>query len=83
MKDPLKTVDAGLGENTTISCGKVEFDANLGSEFLDCNGYQVLFEDKCCEKIPNELNDISGGERQSFLFWFFSAFVILAATENS
>ena len=38
--DPLKKIPA-LEENTTITCGEVEFQANFPDSGLDCEGYQV------------------------------------------
>ncbi|KAL3943988.1 MAG: hypothetical protein SGBAC_001941 [Bacillariaceae sp.] len=56
--DPYKVVD-GL-DNTTISCGRVEFSANLASGDFGCKEFQFIFESQCCEKILEELPDISG-----------------------
>jgi hypothetical protein len=56
--DPAKVVD-GL-DNTTISCGRLEFSANLASGDFGCEEYQFIFESQCCEKIEEALPDISG-----------------------
>ncbi|CAJ1940410.1 unnamed protein product [Cylindrotheca closterium] len=56
--DPAKVVD-GL-DNSTISCGRLEFSANLASGDFGCREYQFIFESQCCEKIEEALPDISG-----------------------
>merc|ERR1719329_659504 len=56
--DPAKIVN-GL-DNTTISCGRLEFSANLATGDFGCKEYQFIFESRCCEKVEEELTDISG-----------------------
>lgn len=50
---------AGLEENSTISCGELEFSANLGGTDFDCKEYQFIFEDQCCVAVK-PLGDIDG-----------------------
>jgi hypothetical protein len=50
---------AGLEEGSTISCGELEFSANLGGTDFACSEYQFLFGDQCCERVE-PLGDIDG-----------------------
>jgi hypothetical protein len=55
----VKKMVTGLEENSTISCGELEFLANLGGTGFDCKEYQFIFEDQCCEEVE-PLGDIDG-----------------------
>jgi hypothetical protein len=63
--DPAKLVNSL--DNTTISCGRLEFSANVASGDFGCKEYQFIFESQCCEKIEEELQDISGAMKQSVI----------------
>eukprot|EP00980_Cylindrotheca_fusiformis_P026547 scaffold16396_cov140-Cylindrotheca_fusiformis.AAC.8 len=57
--DSYKTVP-GFEENTTISCGELEFSANLDGSDSTCQQYQFLFEGQCCEPAEGPNGDIDG-----------------------
>jgi hypothetical protein len=66
--DPSKMVDGLISSveraatvNNKISCGELQFIANVPGSDYTCEQYKFIFDDKCCDAIEdNDLDEIDG-----------------------